>query len=103
MALADLTVTSDRARVVSFTIPFMASNIEVLYKPPSPVGDLASLVRGVFSPLSQEVRNIEASCWPRLVGRNYAIIVPNSIIIKPGRKFRKPDHINQEGSEEFNE
>ncbi|XP_028968996.1 glutamate receptor ionotropic, kainate 2 [Galendromus occidentalis] len=55
VALADLTVTSDRARVVSFTTPFMASNIEVLYKPPSSVGDLASLVRGVFSPLSQEV------------------------------------------------
>lgn len=65
MAIADLTVTSDRARVVSFTMPFMASNIEVLYKPPTPVGDLASLVRGVFSPLSQEVRNVEASHFHR--------------------------------------
>ena len=94
VALADLTVTSDRARVVSFTVPFMASNIEVLYKPPSPVGDLASLVRGVFSPLSQEVRDTVAR---RLGGSTQLSLRIRSSIVGAGRKFVNLVRINHGG------
>ncbi|XP_022697678.1 glutamate receptor ionotropic, kainate 1-like isoform X3 [Varroa jacobsoni] len=55
VALADLTVNVERARVVSFTTPFLPSQLELLYRPPSTAGDLVSLVKELFSPLSQEV------------------------------------------------
>ncbi|OQR76806.1 glutamate receptor [Tropilaelaps mercedesae] len=55
VALADLTVSTERARVVSFTTPFLPSHLELLYKPPSTAGDVVSLITDLFSPLSQEV------------------------------------------------
>ena len=36
IAAAQLTVTSNRAKVLEFTHPFMTSGLKILYKPPSP-------------------------------------------------------------------
>ena len=36
MACAPLTITSDRAEVVDFTVPFATTNMAILYKKPLP-------------------------------------------------------------------
>ena len=90
MAIADLTISSERAAVVDFSMPFLNTGISILYvSSPSKTVDLFSFMR----PLSFSV-------WSLLLAGGFAVSISINIIARYS-PFETEDLGSTEGAKEY--